>query len=63
VSTDAVDAALNRYRELQDAEGATMADEMAIARAQGEAWAAYLSLCTSFGVEPESADNPSLGRY
>jgi hypothetical protein len=56
-------AALARYRELQNLEGASEADERAIAREQGLVWRRYLTLCEAQGVQPESSTNPDLGRY
>jgi hypothetical protein len=50
------EAALAEYRRHQDAEGATLADESAIARAQGQAWVRYLAACERDGVKPESLD-------
>ena len=56
--------ALAVYRRIQNSEGATMADEMAMASAMGKAWRAYILLCCREGIEPESMDNPNLGvRY
>jgi hypothetical protein len=55
-------ALLADYRRLQGAEGVTLADELRIAKAQGEAWRAYLAQCRADGVQPEREESLNLGR-
>lgn len=49
---------LKRYRDIQCAEGLTIADEKHLAQLQGEAWRDYVAACRVDGVEPESMDLP-----
>jgi hypothetical protein len=53
--------ALAECRRLQNCEGATWESELRIAKAQGEAWRAYMRLCVVEGIEPVSSESPRLG--